>query len=299
MNATPPRHRYLELFILMVVVISIVLHFIEVESPELHQTMKFFFWAEAVIAAIFTVEYIARWLASRSWWYPFQPMAIVDLAAVLPFYFSFLVDLRSLRLLRTLRVLRMFKLGRHSHALQNLFNAFNRVRYEFSIIGFAAFVVVWCSSLAIFGLEQEAQPEKFGKFSDAVWFVLVTVTTVGYGDKVPITAAGKVVASITMVSGLAMFGTFISLVGSAFLEEIRHNIHPQTPANPSPPDGAASAPEWLRSMTPDRFDPVQVLKAIDTGVLHGTEGTVQGETVRLLSVACRNMIGEGNLEKPE
>jgi voltage-gated potassium channel len=287
------RQRFLELFIQVVIVYSIVMHFIEIEFPDsVHNTTGFFFWSEVVIVAIFIVEYVVRWIASRSLFYPFQPMAIVDLLAILPFFTSFLVDLRSLRLFRVVRVFRIFKLERHNHALQNLRNAFNRVRHEFAIVGFAAFVVGWCSSLAMYELEREVQPDKFGKLSDAVWFVLVTVTTVGYGDKVPITNGGKIVAGCTMIAGLMLFGTFISLIGSAFLEEIRHSVHQPVAARPASSDAEAPVPEILQSMTQGSFDPHEVLLAIDEGTLQSGRGLVHLETVRLLAVACRLLIAD-------
>jgi voltage-gated potassium channel len=292
----PTRHRYLELFIQVVILYSIVTHFLEVEHTDPEHAVEFFFWSELVVATLFTVEYLVRWIASRSLWYPLRPMAVVDLLAVLPFYVSSLIDLRSLRLVRTLRVLRLFKLERHNHALQNLLNAFHRVRHEFAIVGFAALVVVWCSSLAVFELEREVKDGGFGRLSDAVWFVLVTVTTVGYGDKVPHTAGGKFVAGCTMIAGLALFGTFISLIGTAFLEEVRRSIRQASGAAPGGPDGEAAVPESLGSMTQATFDPRQVLQAIDGGALHGAGGGAHPETVRLLAVACRALLGEGKNE---
>ena len=225
MNA---RLRYIELSLQVLILYSVGMHFVEIEYHESDHSQGFFLWSERIVAFLFTVEYLARWMTSRSWLYPFRPMAIVDLLAILPFYVGFFVDLRSLRLIRTLRVLRLFKLYRHNLALQNLLNAFRRIRYEFSIIGFALFVVIWCSSLAIHELEREAQPDVFGRMSDAVWYVLTTVTTVGYGDKIPMTGAGKVVAGCTMIAGLALFGTFVSLIGTAMLDEIRGSASPQT-----------------------------------------------------------------------
>jgi voltage-gated potassium channel len=288
------RQRVLELFIQVVIVYSIVMHFIEIEFPDsLRSTAGFLLWSEVVVATIFTVEYVVRWIASRSLFYPFQPMAIVDLLAILPFYTSFLIDLRSLRLFRLFRVLRIFKFERHNHALQNLRNAFYRVRHEFAVVGFAALIVGWCSSLAIYELEREAQPEKFGRLSDADWFVLVTVTTVGYGDKVPITTGGKIVAGCTMLAGLVLFGTFISLIGSAFLEEIRHSIQHQGTVKPADSDTEAPVPEILHSMTQGTFNPREVLLAIDEGALQSGRGLAHLETVRLLAVACRLLIADG------
>src|SRR5262245_35528824 len=243
-----PR-RYLELFIQVLIFYSIGVHFIEVEYTGTERSTGLWLWSERCVAAIFTAEYITRWVASRRWLYPLRPMAVLDLLAILPFYVGFFVDLRSLRLIRTLRVLRLFKLTRHGRALATLSNAFHRIRHEFAVIGFALFIVCWCSAVAIFELERHAEPKRFGKLSDAVWYVLVTVTTVGYGDLYPVTGGGKLVASCTMIAGLALFGTFISLVGGAFVEELRRSW--VEPATPEPP-GAGF--DDLRLMAVETFD---------------------------------------------
>jgi voltage-gated potassium channel len=293
------RHRFLELFIQVLIVYSVVTHFIEVECNDTDRGNGFFFWSDVVVTLIFTVEYFVRWIASRSLWYPFRPIAIVDLLAILPLYVSFLVggyvvDLRSLRLIRLFRVVRLFKMERHNHALQNLLNAFNRVRYEFMIVAFGAVVIGWCSSLAIYELERQAQPDKFGHLSDAVWYVLMTSTTGNAGGDAPITTGGKIVAVCTMIAGLMLFGTFISLIGSAFLEEIRQSLHVQQTGKAPGPDGEVPVPEALRAMTPQNFDPRQVLQGIDDGALNSARGLTHLETVRLLAIACRRLADDGN-----
>jgi voltage-gated potassium channel len=263
------RVRYLELGIQVLVIYSIVSYFVEVEFVRSDQSHGFFLWSERVVALIFTVEYFVRWVVAGSWRYPLTTAAVIDLIAVLPFYLGFFVGLRSLRLIRTLRVLRLFKLHRHSDALRNLVNAFDRIRYEFAVIGFAVFMVVWCGAVAVFELEREAQPEAFGRLSDGLWFVLATVTTVGYGDKVPATAGGKIAAACTMFAGLAIFGTFISLIGSALLDEIRKNQ----------PSGGTSAED---------FEPRKVLAAIDAGLFQSTDAAGR-QAVALLQVACHRL----------
>jgi voltage-gated potassium channel len=273
--------RRLELFIQVVIVYSLLTHFLELEFTDTERSVGFWLWSERVVATIFTIEYLARWIVSRSWLYPLRPMAIVDLVAILPFYIGFFVDLRFLRLVRTLRVLRLLRLYRYTTALQNIFNAFNRVRHEFSIVGFAVLTLGWISTVMIFELERHAQPEVFGKLSDSAWYTVVTLTTVGYGDKVPITAGGRVVATLTMLAGLGLFGTFVSLIGSAFVEEIRDALARKTRA------AEAALPAELRQMTEQTFDVLAVLQSVETGALDGSGKVGHREAVRLLAIACR------------
>jgi voltage-gated potassium channel len=279
------RWRYLELFIQVLIFYSIAMHFIEVEYTGTDRSTGFWLWSERCVAALFTAEYVARWVTSRRWLYPLRPMAVVDLLAILPFYVGFFVDLRSLRLIRTLRVLRLFKLTRHGRALDTLYNAFHRIRHEFAVIGFALFIVCWCSAVVIFELERHAEPRRFGRMSDAVWYVLVTVTTVGYGDLYPVTGCGKLVAGCTMVAGLVLFGTFISLVGGAFVEELRRSR-----AEPAAGPAGAGFDE-LRLMAAETFDPERVLRALGQGALGGLSGPAHPEAVRLLGLACAVLRG--------
>lgn len=264
--------RVAEVLVLALIVYSILAQFAELEFTDTEHSVGFFLWSERVVAALFTVEYIARWAGSRSLFYPFRPLAIVDLVAILPFYIGFLVDLRALRLVRALRVLRLFKLYRYTGALRNLVNAFNRIRYEFAVIGFAVLTLAWMSTVAIYELEKPAQPEAFAKLSDAAWYTVVTLTTVGYGDKVPVTTAGRIVASMTMLAGLGLFGTFISLIGGAFLEELRNAARPAGPE---------------KTVSP-AFDPQHVLNAIEQGSRPSHD-----EAVQLLVCACRRLVQEG------
>lgn len=278
------RHlRYLEVFILLLILYGIVTHLLELEFSDSDNAAAFFLWSERVVTILFTIEYFARWIASRSLVYPFRPMAIIDLLAILPFYLGFLFDLRSLRLVRAGRVIRLMKLYRYTDALHGIQNAFMQVRYEFGIIGFAVFTLGCVCSVGIYESEKTAQPQMFAKLSDAAWYTVTTLTTVGYGDKVPVTLVGRLIAVFMMVCGLGLFGTFVSLIGSAFLEELRK----------------APRPSWRKVIptakidthhhieTPASFNPASVLRDLDQGVYskHGEQN--QQEVTRLLTIACR------------
>ena len=272
-----PPQRYLESLVLVLILYSIVTLFVELEVSDADESTGFFLWSERVVTVLFTIEYVVRWVASRRWLYPLRPMAIVDLLAILPFYLGFLVDLRALRLLRVLRVLRLFKLYRYTNALQSIRNAFHRVRYEFGVVGFAVLTLLLVCSVVIYELERDAQPVAFARVSDAVWFSLTTLTTVGYGDRVPVTVGGKLVAVFMMVGGLGLFGTFVSLVGGAFVEELRRRS-PRLEPVPAAETGVG-------------FDAQRVLQSIEQGAFAGG-GACQTEGVRLLAVACRLLVSE-------
>lgn len=215
----------MELFVQVVIFYSLAMYFVELEFGGTEHSKAghpFFLWSERVVAGIFTIEYLIRWFFSRNKLrYPFRPMAIVDLVAILPFYVGFMVDLRALRLIRTLRVLRLFKFYRYNEALRSFIVSFNKIRHELYIIGVAILFLVFFSSTLEYEFERNAQPEMFARYSDAVWWSVITLTTVGYGDKYPVTLGGRLTAIGTLVLGLGIFGTFLSLIGSAFMETMQ------------------------------------------------------------------------------
>jgi voltage-gated potassium channel len=211
-----------ETFFQLVIFYSLGTYFIEMElGSQNADEAPFFVWSERIVAGAFSIEYVLRWVRSRRWSYPVTAAAIIDLLAVLPFYLGFLVDLRALRLVRTLRMLRLFKLHRYNAALHAFAKSMRSARDQLGALSVVVMFFVTLSSSILFECERSAQPKVFAKFTDAVWWCITTLTTVGYGDKYPITAAGRIAATLTVVFGLGIFGTFISIIGGAFMQTQR------------------------------------------------------------------------------
>jgi voltage-gated potassium channel len=240
--------RWFELTAQLIVLYSVVVFYIESEINEpgaSHAAAGFWLWNERVLVALFSTEYVFRWAQAKDRFrYPWTPLAIVDLLAIGPAFVGVSLNLRSLKLLRILPLLWFFKLYGYNQALQNVILGFRKVRHELAVVGFTALVVVLSSSMALHEFERHAQPEKFGRLSDALWWSIVTLTTVGYGDSYPITGAGRFIAVVTMLLGIGILGTFISLVGGSFLTTMRAGDGPdeRVPTVPMPKDGPAAAP---------------------------------------------------------
>jgi voltage-gated potassium channel len=222
---------YFECFIQIVIFYSLITYFIELElgcSENSREGQLFYLWSERTVAAIFTIEYLIRWYFSKKLFYPFSPLAIIDLAAVLPFYIGFLVDMRALRLIRTLRILRILKFYRYNDAMRRFILSYKKVQHELYVLGTAVIFLVFLSGTIIYEAERKVQPDMFAKYSDGLWWSLITLTTVGYGDKYPITTAGRLTACVTLMIGLGLFASFISLMGSSFastFNEDHSSIH--------------------------------------------------------------------------
>jgi len=185
----------------------------------------------AISVAIFTIEYILRvWsavdipiLSRMPHWrarlrFMLRPIMIVDLLAVLPFYLQWFIPI-DLRILRVLRVFRLLKITRYSPALQTLGRVLED-EYR-TLIGalIVMLIVLLFASTAMYFLERDAQPDKFGSIPDAAWWSLATLTTVGYGDVVPVTPLGKVFGGVVMVLGLCMFALPVAIIATGFSQE--------------------------------------------------------------------------------
>jgi voltage-gated potassium channel len=187
---------------------------------------------EYLTVGVFTIEYALRiWCAPEHTPYagltPFAARiafiksgsALVDLAAILPVYVSFFVA-ADLRLFIFLRLLRFFKLARYSPGIRSLFSVLEAERKALAASAIILFGAVLFTATAMHVAEHEAQPDKFGSIPLAMWWAVETVTTVGYGDSVPVTLAGRIIASIAMVMGFVMLGLPVGIVATAFAEEI-------------------------------------------------------------------------------
>jgi voltage-gated potassium channel len=192
----------------------------------------FFAWFEAVSLAVFSAEYLLRlWsavehpahrapLGGRLRWIA-SPAALVDLVAVLPGLIpASAFDLRSIRLLRLLRIARVAKLGRYSVAVQTLHNVVRTRAADLLSLLVMLLTLLVVSSTLMYFLEHEAQPRAFSSIPATMWWGIVTLTTIGYGDLVPVTAAGRLLGGVIAIIGIGMFALPAGLRGAAFVEEL-------------------------------------------------------------------------------
>ena len=149
-------------------------------------------------------------------------MAVIDLLAILPFYLPLLsLDFRFLRIVRLVRVFRIAKLGRYSKAVQTLGRVFRAKAAQLAIAtSFILMLLVIASSLMYYA-EHDDQPEQFSSIPASMWWGVTTLTTVGYGDVIPVTGLGKVIASIMAILGIGMFALPTGILGAGFVEEMQ------------------------------------------------------------------------------
>ena len=172
--------------------------------------------AEIVLVALFTIEYGLRIaLADDRWAFVRSFSGLIDLVAILPFYVSLGVDLRSVRVLRLLRLLRVLKLARYSGAIVRFQRAVALAREELLVFLGIAVMLIYLSAVGIYYFEREAQPEQFASVFHSLWWAVVTLTTVGYGDAFPVTLGGRMFTFAVLMAGLGIVAVPTGLLASA------------------------------------------------------------------------------------
>jgi voltage-gated potassium channel len=175
---------------------------------------------EIVVVSVFTVEYAARlYAAPNRLRYVVSPFGIIDLLSILPTLLLLGYELHALRALRIVRVLRLLKLARYVSALDRLGRAFMAVLDELVVFAGLAAVVLYLCAAAIYWFERAAQPEAFASIFHAMWWAIVTLTTVGYGDVYPVTVGGRIFTGLMLLVALGVIAVPTGLVATALSNE--------------------------------------------------------------------------------
>lgn len=187
---------------------------------------------ETLVVLAFTVEYALRlWVCvedraeryAHPLWgrlrYARTPLAVVDLLAVLPWWLGLLTPVSPV-LLRSLRLIRLLKIARISPALATLQVVVYNERRALLAVAVLGGVTLLLASALIYAAEREAQPDLFGSIPAALWWAVATLTTVGYGDVVPVTPAGRLVGGLTALAAIAMLALPTAILGAGFLQEM-------------------------------------------------------------------------------
>jgi len=205
---------------------------------------------EAGTTCAFTIEYVLRvWccpvdhrlagpIVGRIR-YMLTPLALIDLLAVLPFYLTlgagspFLV----VRCLRLVRLMRAFKLARYSPTIRLFARVFVDKRQQLQIALFLNAIVVVMAGTLLYSLEHDAQPAQFSSIPASIWWAVITLTTVGYGDICPTTVAGKIVTVVVALFGIGLFALPAGILASGFMEQSLKNRTETAKANRCPTCG--------------------------------------------------------------
>jgi voltage-gated potassium channel len=230
-----------DIFMLILICVNILAVIFETVKPH-----KIYVIFEIVSVIIFSLEYIVRlWTAPENphfkkpvvgrILFAFSALMIIDLIAILPFYLPMIVgvDMRIVRVFRLFRVFRIFKLGRYSKAMKMVGHVIKDQKEELLIVVFIMLFLMIISSSLMYFVEGAVQPGNFRNIPQTMWWAVSALTTVGYGDVVPITILGKVLGAIISILGIALFALPTGILASGFTEELRqqrkeknqHHVH--------------------------------------------------------------------------
>ena len=194
----------------------------------------FLFWAfELFSVTIFGCEYILRiWSsdanidrktessAKSRFGYIFSFTGLIDLIAILPSILPLFLGQMDLRWLRVLRLVRLLKISHYSTALEDLISAIREERNAFGAALYLFCIALFVSSALMYVVDHEVQPENFSSIPTTMWWSIITLTTVGYGDVSPMTSLGKLVGAATAIMGICVVALLTGIVATAFANQV-------------------------------------------------------------------------------
>ncbi len=229
--------RVFGLFIMALIVLNVLAVILETVHSLYAKYEPVFFYFEVGSIAVFSVEYVLRlWCCTADeryarpvvgrLRYAVTPLALIDLVAIAPFYLPFFLPLRRVdttfvRALRLFRLMRMFKFTRYNHSMLLIGRVLRKKKEDMVVGALVVLVLLVLLSSLMFFVEHAAQPSKFSSIPAAMWWGVSALTTVGYGDMVPMTAMGKVIGAVVAVLGIGLFALPAGILAAGFAEEVK------------------------------------------------------------------------------
>ena len=218
-------------FIATLILLNVLVVILETVNSLYLEYATFFQLFDLVTVTVFTIEYVLRiWCCVKNplysdplrgrLRYAVSPYALLDVIALTPFYLPLIIpiEFRLLRMLRLLRIFRVLRLGKYSNAFETFVDVLRSKKEEIVITMVMALIILVLSASTLYTVEREVQPEKFGSIPDAMWWAVVTLASVGYGDVYPITPLGKFFAAIVAISAIGLFALPAGILASGFAE---------------------------------------------------------------------------------
>jgi voltage-gated potassium channel len=227
--------RIVSFVLLLLIAANVLANVLETDVELARRAQSFFFWFEVVSVAVFTVEFILRlWTCTADQRFSgvlkgrlrlvVRPMSLVDLAAIAPFYFELFLpttlDLRFLRALRLMRLLRLLRFGRLANAFAMLTRVILAKRAELGATLAVVGLAVLLAAGAIYTAEHGEPNTSFTSIPRAMWWSVVTITTVGYGDMTPTTPIGQVIGGLVAFSGICALALPVGILSTGFFYEL-------------------------------------------------------------------------------
>ncbi|VVB65789.1 Voltage-gated potassium channel [Candidatus Gugararchaeum adminiculabundum] len=210
----------IDVFVIILIIVSLGAITLESVKDLRAQYGNFLEYVELIITIIFTIEYLIRlWSCDNRIRHVSRPLYLIDLVAILPFYISLIAppaspDLLFARAIRVLRAFRILKLGRYLAVVEGIKYVIRTRKAEL-----ASIVVISLIFLFLIGsVEYLVEPQTFDNIPNAIWWALVTLATVGYGDIHPLTPIGKIVGSVAIYMSVAFIAIPTAIIGASLTQ---------------------------------------------------------------------------------
>ncbi|MFS4415804.1 ion transporter [Maribacter sp. 2307ULW6-5] len=208
--------RIFDLGIQALIIFSILVYSIGTLPSLSEKWMRILNIVDIVCYVVFTIEYFGRiYIAKNKLKYIFSFYGIIDLIAILPFLFARQFDLRAIRALRVFRLISALKISKYNDSLRRFTIALKIIQPELVLFFIITGIFLFLSSAGIYYFEHAAQPESFASIFHSLWWAIITLTTVGYGDVYPITVGGRIFTFFILLLGLGIITIPTGLIASA------------------------------------------------------------------------------------
>ena len=225
----------IDFFLLILISLNVLSVILETVDSLFQEYKNFFLYFEIFSVTIFTIEYFLRiWscvtekkFGKKNYLkrikFVFTFSAIIDLIAILPSLIAIIYPSVDLRFIRALRIVRLLKFSRYSSSINSLLSVLWDQRKSFAAAFFILFIAIIIASSGMYLVEKDVQPDKFGSIPDAMWWAVVTLTTVGYGDVSPVTSVGRIFGSVIIILGIGTVALPSGILAAAFSDFQRRN----------------------------------------------------------------------------
>lgn len=230
-EADTPSGKAFDVILLIVILLSLIVVMLESVDSISSAYQDWFFWAEWIFTILFSIEYLLRiYCVYRPWKYIFSFYGIIDLLAILPTYLSLLISgsqyLIVIRGLRLIRVFRIFKLGHFLNEGDTIIRALRASRAKITVfLTFISLVIVIIGAV-MYLIEGGSNPN-FSSIPRGIYWSIVTLTTVGYGDITPITPIGQFLSALVMILGYSVLAVPTGIVSAEMVSESRRKVNTQ------------------------------------------------------------------------
>jgi len=231
-------NRFIEWLIIWLIVLSVISVFLDTFSNIATSVVNGISIIDNFTMVVFTIEYLLR-LWTAPYLYPdLTPrkarltyicsfMAVVDFLAILPFHLPFFLphlNIYAFRMVRMIRLLRIFKINRYTHALSSIGKVIRKKAMQLISAIVLVFILLIVASVLMYYVENPVQPDVYKNAFSGLWWAVITITTVGYGDIFPITALGQVIGGFFALLGVGLVAIPTGIISAGFMEDITESV---------------------------------------------------------------------------